>query len=58
MSRGVFMFGAWCLIVASGFAWASLAGYSPFADGQRTEAAARGPGGVFIGPGARGPRHK
>lgn len=48
----------WCLFVAGGFAFASLSGYSPFADGQRTESAARGPGGVFIGPGARGPRHK
>lgn len=58
MNRGAFFFGMWCLLVAGGFAFASLSGYSPFADGQRTASAARGPGGVFIGPGARGPRHK
>ncbi len=51
MRRGVFIFGAWCLIVASGFAYASFNGYSPFADGQR---ASSGPGGVIIGRGPRG----
>lgn len=55
MSRGLFVFGLWCLIVVGGFAYASFAGYSPFADGERAEGA-RGPGGVFIGRG--GPRHK
>ncbi len=54
MNRGLFIFGAWCLLVTSGFAYASFTGYSPFADGQRASTA-RGPGGVFIG---RGPRHK
>jgi hypothetical protein len=56
MNRGVFIFGLWCLVVTAGYAYASFAGYSPFADGQRATGA-RGPGGVFIGrPG--GPRHK
>ncbi|MEQ9663793.1 MAG: hypothetical protein RLN87_14755 [Parasphingopyxis sp.] len=55
MSRGIMIFAAWCLLVTSGFAYASFAGYSPFADGQRASGA-RGPGGVFIGRG--GPRHK
>ncbi|MCA1748000.1 MAG: hypothetical protein ABR601_03340 [Parasphingopyxis sp.] len=53
MSRGLFLFGLWCLIVAAGFAYASFAGYSPFADGQRASAD-RGPGGVIIGRGPRG----
>ena len=56
MTRGIFLFGAWCLLVTGGFAYASFAGYSPFADGARTAAGARGPGGVFINRG--GPRHK
>lgn len=54
MSRGIFTFGMWCLIVAAGFAYASFSGYSPFADGQRATGE-RGPGGIIV---ARGPRGK
>ncbi len=58
MNRGVFIFGAWCLLVAGGFAYATFSGYSPFADGERASSA-RGPGGVILLPGGRGgPRHK
>lgn len=54
MNRGLLIFGLWCIAVVTGFAYASFAGYSPFADGARAE---RGAGGVVIGrPG--GPRHK
>lgn len=55
MNRGLFLFGIWCLIVTAGFAYASFAGYSPFADGTRSTAA-RGPGGIIILPGGRGAR--
>lgn len=54
MNRGAIFFGLWCLLVTSSFAYASFAGYSPFADGQRASGGP-GVGGVFIG---RGPRHK
>lgn len=53
MTRGLFIFGLWCLLVTAGFAYASFAGYSPFADGARAE---RGGGAVILGRG--GPRHK
>lgn len=54
MSRAAFIFGAWCLLVTSGFAYASFSGYSPFANGARSQS---GPGGVFMTRGG-GPRHK
>ena len=54
MSRGIFIFGIWCLLIVSAFAYASFAGYSPFADGKRASSV-RGVGaGVILGRGPRG----
>lgn len=46
MSRGSFLYGLWSLLIVALFLYASVVGYSPFADGGR--AAPRG--GFYAGP--------
>lgn len=55
MTRGSFFYGVWSLAVVGAFLFASMRGYSPFADGRRV-APGVGPGGGVIYGG--GPRHK
>ena len=47
MSKGLYIFAAWCLILIGGSAYTSYSAYSPFADGKRDARA-----GVY------GPTHK
>lgn len=44
MSRRVFLFSLWCLVITGGFVAATAYGYSPFADGGRVAPRAGGYG--------------